>query len=69
MTVYPPVSVFLGDRGECQLELDGGERAEGSLASPAEAISKLNGLFGTGAAGLLLSSAAVIPERSAPPHR
>jgi hypothetical protein len=25
MTVYPPVSVFLGDCGECQLELDGGE--------------------------------------------
>ena len=35
MTVYPPVSVFLGDCGECQLELDGGELAEGSLASPA----------------------------------
>jgi hypothetical protein len=29
MTVYPPVSVFLGDCGECQ------ELAEGSLASPA----------------------------------
>jgi hypothetical protein len=28
MTVYPPVSVFLGDCGECQLELDGGELAE-----------------------------------------
>ena len=25
MTVYPPVSVFLGDCGKCQLELDGGE--------------------------------------------
>jgi len=37
MTVYPPVSVFLGDCGECQLELDGGELAEGSLASPAVA--------------------------------
>jgi hypothetical protein len=35
MTVYPPVSVFLGDCGEGQLELDGGELAEGSLASPA----------------------------------
>lgn len=35
MTVYPPVSVFLGDCGKCQLELDGGELAEGSLASPA----------------------------------
>jgi hypothetical protein len=35
MTVYPPVSVFLGDCGECQLELDGGELVEGSLASPA----------------------------------
>jgi hypothetical protein len=23
MTVYPPVSVFLGDCGKCQLELDG----------------------------------------------
>jgi hypothetical protein len=34
MTVYPPVSVFLGDCGERQLELDGSERAEGSLASP-----------------------------------
>jgi hypothetical protein len=31
MTVYPPVSVFLGDCVECQLELDGGELAEGSL--------------------------------------
>src|SRR5262249_33725410 len=30
-----PVSVFLGDCGECQVELDGGELAEGSLASPA----------------------------------
>jgi hypothetical protein len=28
MTVYPPVSVFLGDCGKCQLELDGGELAE-----------------------------------------
>jgi hypothetical protein len=35
MAVYLPVSVFLGDCGECQLELDGGELAEGSLASPA----------------------------------
>ena len=35
MTVYPPVSVFLGDCGKCQLELDGGELAEGSLASTA----------------------------------
>src|SRR5215471_14202335 len=35
MTVYPPVSVFLGDCGECQLELEGVELAEGSLASPA----------------------------------
>jgi hypothetical protein len=34
MTVYPPVSVFLGDCGKCQLELDGGQLAEGSLASP-----------------------------------
>ena len=34
MTVYPPVSVFLGDCGKCQLELDGGELAEGSQASP-----------------------------------
>jgi hypothetical protein len=37
MTVYPPVSVFLGDCDECQLELDGGELAEGSLASRAVA--------------------------------
>ena len=36
MTVYPPVSVFLGDCGECQLDSTGGELAEGSLASPAE---------------------------------
>ena len=34
MTVYPPVSVFLGDCGECQLELDGGELAEGWSAKP-----------------------------------
>jgi hypothetical protein len=32
MTVYPPVSVFLGDCG--QLELGWGELAERSLASP-----------------------------------
>jgi hypothetical protein len=35
MTVYPPVFGVLSDCGECQLELDGGELAEGSLASPA----------------------------------
>ena len=35
MTVYPPVSVFLGDCGEGELELDGGELAEGTLTAPA----------------------------------